>query len=54
MLSSLYSSPFSSSAVAIIARDVVDQVRDTFDFEWERAHVVTRTFTDFGFNKGMP
>ena len=54
MLSSPYSSLYTLYyAAAIIARDVVEQVRETFGFEWERAHVVKRTFTDFGFNKGM-
>jgi len=33
-------------------RDVRQLVRGTFDAEWKRAHRVTRTFTEFGFNKG--
>lgn len=33
-------------------REVHQLVRQTFDSEWERAHRVKRTFTEFGFNKG--
>eukprot|EP00349_Pseudokeronopsis_sp_Brazil_P002763 CAMPEP_0202963774 /NCGR_PEP_ID=MMETSP1396-20130829/7784_1 /ASSEMBLY_ACC=CAM_ASM_000872 /TAXON_ID= /ORGANISM="Pseudokeronopsis sp., Strain Brazil" /LENGTH=430 /DNA_ID=CAMNT_0049685265 /DNA_START=242 /DNA_END=1534 /DNA_ORIENTATION=+ len=33
-------------------RDVKSLVRATFDSEWERAHRVKRTFTEFGFNRG--
>lgn len=33
-------------------RDVRQLVRGTFDAEWQRAHRVTRTFTEFGFTKG--
>ncbi len=32
--------------------DVRSQVASTFDAEWQRAHRVTRTFTEFGFHKG--
>lgn len=27
-------------------------VQETFKMEWNRAHRVSRTFTEFGFNKG--
>jgi hypothetical protein len=27
------------------------QVRQTFDAEWDRAHLIKRTFTEFGFNR---
>eukprot|EP01033_Poteriospumella_lacustris_P017249 gene17249-12337_t len=33
-------------------REVKDLVRSTFEAEWDRAHRVKRTFTEFGFNKG--
>jgi hypothetical protein len=33
-------------------RDVTQQVKNTFNMEWERAHRVKRTFTEYGFNHG--
>lgn len=33
-------------------REVSSLVKGTFDMEWQRAHRVTRTFTEFGFSKG--
>ena len=33
-------------------REVDDQVRDTFQYEWQRAHQVKRTFTELGFSIG--
>lgn len=33
-------------------RDVKALVKQTFEAEWDRAHRVKRTFTEFGFNKG--
>jgi hypothetical protein len=36
----------------VITRDVHEEVRNTFEGEWDRVSQVTRTFTSFGFNKG--
>jgi hypothetical protein len=36
----------------LMVRDVHEQVQNTFDSEWVRAHQVKRSFTPFGFNKG--
>ena len=33
-------------------REVSRQVKSTFEHEWQRAHKVKRTFTEFGFDKG--
>ena len=34
-------------------RDGVEvSIRDTLSREWDRAHIVQRTFTEFGFNRG--
>ena len=37
----------------ITERDVREEVMRTFTAEWERAHDVSRTFTQFGFDKGQ-
>ena len=37
---------------AVSVNEVAKDVKATFDQEWKRAHRVTRTFTELGFNKG--
>eukprot|EP01034_Spumella_vulgaris_P023684 gene23684-29929_t len=44
--------PIGNPPSAITERDVTQQVKNTFRMEWERAHRVKRTFTEFGFNHG--
>lgn len=44
--------PLGSYPSEVQHREVTAQVKQTFDMEWRRAHTVTRTFTNFGFDKG--
>lgn len=44
--------PIGSAPSALTKREVSKQVMNTFVAEWDRAHRVKRTFTEFGFDKG--